>query len=73
VSKRSIAVLPFDSLSDNKRDTYVADGIQDEILSNLAKAASQDQISQLINTAGNVMLGPIGTSIGSTVSKPAAR
>ena len=46
VSKRSIAVLPFDSLSDNKRDTYFADGIQDEILSNLAKVSQLKVISR---------------------------
>jgi serine/threonine protein kinase len=37
VLERSIAVLPFDSLSEEKGDTYFADGVQDEILSNLAK------------------------------------
>ena len=46
VSKRSIAVLPFDSLSDNKRDTYFADGVQDEILSNLAKVSQLKVISR---------------------------
>jgi len=38
VPKRSIAVLPFDTLSHAKGSTYFADGIQDEILSTLAKA-----------------------------------
>jgi hypothetical protein len=37
------------------------------------RRASQAQISQLINIPGNVMVGPIGTSIGPTVWKPAAR
>jgi serine/threonine-protein kinase len=46
VPKRSIAVLPFDSLSDNKRDTYFADGVQDEILSNLAKVSQLKVISR---------------------------
>jgi serine/threonine protein kinase/tetratricopeptide (TPR) repeat protein len=46
VSKRSIAVLPFDSLSDNKRDTYFADGVQDEILSNLGKVSQLKVISR---------------------------
>jgi TolB-like protein/Flp pilus assembly protein TadD len=36
-NKKSIAVLPFESLSDNKSDNYFADGVQDEILNNLAK------------------------------------
>src|SRR5260370_14862587 len=37
--ERSIAVLPFDSLSHGKRNTYFADGVHDEILSNLAKVS----------------------------------
>src|SRR3981081_1921562 len=36
-AEKSIAVLPFESLSTNKDDTYFADGVQDEILNNLAK------------------------------------
>jgi hypothetical protein len=28
--EKSIAVLPFESLSDDKSDTYFADGVQDE-------------------------------------------
>jgi serine/threonine protein kinase/Tfp pilus assembly protein PilF len=39
VQRRSIAVLPFDTLSHSKRNTYFADGVQDEILSNLAKVS----------------------------------
>jgi serine/threonine protein kinase/Flp pilus assembly protein TadD len=35
----SIAVLPFESLSEEKGDTYFADGVQDEIISNLAKVS----------------------------------
>jgi hypothetical protein len=31
VSAKSIAVLPFDSLSENRSDSYFADGVQDEI------------------------------------------
>ncbi len=46
VPKRSIAVLPFASLSDEKRDAYFADGIQDEILSNLAKVSRLKVISR---------------------------
>ena len=46
VPKRSIAVLPFSSLSDDKRDTYFADGVQDEILSNLAKVSRLKVISR---------------------------
>jgi TolB-like protein/Flp pilus assembly protein TadD len=44
--EKSIAVLPFESLSDNKNDTYFADGIQDEILSNLSKVSQLKVISR---------------------------
>ncbi|HTD14750.1 MAG TPA: serine/threonine-protein kinase [Chthoniobacterales bacterium] len=42
----SFAVLPFESLSDNKADTYFADGIQDEILCSLAKVSHLKIISR---------------------------
>src|ERR1700730_18145081 len=45
-TKRTIAVLPFESLSDDKGDTYFADGVQDEILSNLAKLSQLKVISR---------------------------
>ncbi|HEX4202437.1 MAG TPA: protein kinase, partial [Chthoniobacterales bacterium] len=44
--ERSIAVLPFESISANKDDTYFADGIQDEILNYLAKIAQLKVISR---------------------------
>jgi serine/threonine protein kinase len=44
--KRSIAVLPFDTLSHGKGNTYFADGVQDEILSNLAKVSQLKVISR---------------------------
>ena len=43
---RSIAVLPFESLSPNKDDSYFADGVQDEILNKLAKIAQLTVISR---------------------------
>jgi TolB-like protein len=43
---RSIAVLPFESLSENKKDAYFADGVQDEILSNLVKVSQLRVISR---------------------------
>ncbi len=46
VTKRSVAVLPFDMLSHGKRNTYFADGIQDEILSNLAKVSQLKVVSR---------------------------
>ena len=44
--EKSIAVLPFESLSEDKNDSYFADGIQDEILSNLAKVSQLKVISR---------------------------
>jgi serine/threonine protein kinase/Tfp pilus assembly protein PilF len=45
-TEKSIAVLPFESLSPNKDDSYFADGVQDEILNNLAKIAQLKVISR---------------------------
>ena len=44
-SSKSIAVLPFASLSDDKNDAYFADGVQDQILTNLAKVSDLKVIS----------------------------
>ncbi|MBV8225081.1 MAG: protein kinase, partial [Verrucomicrobia bacterium] len=44
--EKSIAVLPFESISVNKDDSYFADGVQDEILNNLAKIAQLKVISR---------------------------
>jgi serine/threonine protein kinase/Flp pilus assembly protein TadD len=44
--ERSIAVLPFESLSENKSDSYFADGVQDEILSNVARISQLKVISR---------------------------
>src|SRR5881398_1003796 len=43
--KKSIAVLPFASLSGDKNDAYFADGVQDQILTNLAKLSDLKVIS----------------------------
>ena len=44
--KRSVAVLPFDTLSRGQKNTYFADGVQDEILSSLAKVSQLRVISR---------------------------
>jgi len=44
--QKSIAVLPFESLSEDKANAYFADGIQDEILSRLSKIADLKVISR---------------------------
>ena len=41
-----IAVLPFENLSDNKEDASFADGVQDDILTKLAKIADLKVISR---------------------------
>jgi TolB-like protein/predicted Ser/Thr protein kinase len=41
-----IAVLPFENLSDDKENAFFADGMQDELLSNLAKIADLKVISR---------------------------
>src|SRR5215467_392361 len=43
---KSIAVLPFQNLSDEKENAYFADGVQDEILTNLARIADLRVISR---------------------------
>ena len=43
---KSIAVLPFESLSDDKENAYFADGIQDDVLTNLSKISDLKVISR---------------------------
>lgn len=43
---KSIAVLPFESLSEEKENVYFADGIQDDILTNLSKIGDLKVISR---------------------------
>ena len=44
---KSIAVLPFQNLSDEKENAYFADGIQDDILTNLSKIGDLKVISRM--------------------------
>ena len=46
IPAKSIAVLPFDNLSDDKQNAYFTDGVQDEILTDLAKIADLKVISR---------------------------
>jgi TolB-like protein/Tfp pilus assembly protein PilF len=43
---KSIAVLPFENLSDEKQNIFFTDGVQDEILNNLARVADLRVISR---------------------------
>ena len=46
VAEKSIAVLPFENLSEEKSNAFFADGVQDEVLSNLARVADLKVISR---------------------------
>jgi TolB-like protein/class 3 adenylate cyclase/Tfp pilus assembly protein PilF len=46
VLEKSIAVLPFENLSEEKQNEFFADGVQDEILTDLAKVADLKVISR---------------------------
>ncbi len=56
ISDKSIAVLPFENLSDEKENAYFTDGVQNEILTDLAKVADLKVISHtsvMVYKAGN--------------------
>jgi TolB-like protein/Flp pilus assembly protein TadD len=46
IAEKSIAVLPFENLSEEKANAYFAEGVQDEILTRLAKVADLKVISR---------------------------
>ncbi len=46
IPEKSVAVLPFENLSKEKENAYFADGVQDEILTGLAKVADLKVISR---------------------------
>ena len=46
IPQKSVAVLPFENLSAQQENTYFADGVQDEILTGLAKVADLKVISR---------------------------
>jgi TolB-like protein/Tfp pilus assembly protein PilF len=46
IVEKSIAVLPFENLSEEKANAFFTDGVQDEILTNLAKIADLKVISR---------------------------
>src|SRR6266702_8812292 len=75
--EKSIAVLPFQSLSDEKENAYFADGIQDDILTNLSKIGdlkviSRTSVMQFRRKAPNIR--DIGKALGvSTVLEGSVR
>ncbi len=46
IPEKSVAVLPFENFSDEKENAYFAEGVQDEILTYLAKVADLKVISR---------------------------
>src|SRR5437773_361373 len=74
---KSIAVLPFENLSDEKENAYFADGIQDDILTNLSrigdlKVISRTSVMQYRGKAPNIR--DIGKALGvSTVLEGSVR
>src|SRR5207247_473309 len=68
VPEKSIAVLPFQNLSEEKANAFFADGVQDEILSDLAKVADLKVISRtsvMLYKSGNPRnLREIGQQLG---------
>jgi serine/threonine protein kinase/tetratricopeptide (TPR) repeat protein len=46
IPEKSVAVLPLENLSDEKENAFFADGIQDELLSNLSKIKDLKVISR---------------------------
>jgi TolB-like protein/class 3 adenylate cyclase/Tfp pilus assembly protein PilF len=46
IPEKSVAVLPFENLSNDKENAYFADGVQDEILTGLSRVADLKVISR---------------------------
>jgi TolB-like protein/Tfp pilus assembly protein PilF len=68
IPEKSIAVLPFENLSDDKQNAFFTDGVQDEILTDLAKVAdlkviSRTSVAQYKAEAGR-NLRDIGQALG---------
>jgi TolB-like protein/Tfp pilus assembly protein PilF len=63
---KSIAVLPFENLSDDKEHAVFADGVQDDVLTKLAKVADLKVISRtsVMQYRGEQDLSDIGRTLG---------
>src|SRR5205809_1074162 len=70
IQQKSIAVLPFENLSDDKQNAYFADGVQDQILTNLARVSDLRVISHTTvrqyKTGEPRNLRQIGRQLGAT-------
>src|SRR4029077_13720485 len=66
LAKTGIAVLPFESLSDDKEDAIFADGVQDDILTKLTSIRDLRVISHtsVMKYRGKRDIGEIGKALG---------
>jgi TolB-like protein/class 3 adenylate cyclase len=68
IPEKSIAVLPFENLSNEKENAYFADGVQDEILTGLSRVADLKVISRTsvmqFKTGAKRNLRKIGAALG---------
>jgi len=64
--EKSIAVLPFENLSSDKEGTFFADGVQDDILTKLAKVQDLKVISRtsVMQYRGKRNMREIGAALG---------
>ena len=64
--EKSIAVLPFENLSDDPDDAFFADGVQDDILTKLARISDLKVISHtsVMHYRGKQDLRKIGKALG---------
>ncbi len=67
LDEKGIAVLPFENFSDDRQDAFFADGIQDDVLTNLARikdlrVISRTSVARYRKRARN--LREIGTALG---------
>ncbi len=67
IPEKSIAVLPFENLSDDRENTFFAEGVHDDILSSLARIADLKVISRTSvqqYRTGMRQLREIGVALG---------
>ncbi len=68
ISEKSIAVLPFENLSNNQENAFFTDGVQNEIVTDLAKVADLKVISRTsvmqYRDAATRSLGQIAQELG---------
>ena len=76
VAEKSVAVLPFENLSSDKENAFFADGVQDEILTNLARITDLKVISRTsvmqYKTAFSAICARSGSNLASRIYSKAA-